>query len=253
MKDFFIKYGSLLIIGSATIIFCLATIMQNIFHMELKDSLSIVIAFIGIFATFGGAYLGAKISGQYTLKSIEEQYKKQQDKVDYIARQKATLAIIKIEDNMEVISYILNNSIESSDERALKSSGEICDNFIIPIKELLETEDVKKASINIYIALSKYIEVGNRLANYSRHSYDYEYPELDNEVVKSFYRDYYLTQEEIELRDNYNSVHHYIAESYMIYNTLHKELELLKTEVLNNDIYNNIHKIDSEFYEDRIY
>ncbi|MGX0340808.1 hypothetical protein [Staphylococcus hominis] len=68
MKDFFIKYWSLLIIGSATIIFCLATIMQNIFNIELKDSLSIVIAFISIFATFGGAYLGAKMSGDNALK-----------------------------------------------------------------------------------------------------------------------------------------------------------------------------------------
>lgn len=250
------KYIGILIITlfiNLNIIVFYLSIDQITQFKNAKDNLSILISIIALFATFGGAYLGAKISGQYTLKSIEEQYKKQQEKVDYIARQKVTLAIIKIEDNMDVISYILNNSIESSDERALKSSGEICDDFILPIKELLETEDIKKASINIYIALSKYIEVGNRLANYSRHSYDYKCPELDNEVVKSFYRDYYLTKEEIELRDNYNSVHPYIAESYMIYNTLHKKLELLKTEVLNNDIYNNIHKIDSEVYEDRIY
>ncbi|MEW4603630.1 hypothetical protein [Staphylococcus hominis] len=73
MKDFFIKYWSLLIIGSATIIFCLATIMQNLFNMELKDSLSIVIAFIGIFATFGGAYLGAKISGDNAVNLAKKQ------------------------------------------------------------------------------------------------------------------------------------------------------------------------------------
>lgn len=73
MKDFLIKYLLLLIIGSATIIFCLAAIMQNIFNMELKDSLSLIIAFIGIFTTFGGAYLGAKISGENALHNIKRQ------------------------------------------------------------------------------------------------------------------------------------------------------------------------------------
>lgn len=76
MKDIFIKYWSLLIVGSATIIFCLAAIMQNIFNIELKDSLSILIAFIGIFATFGGAYLGAKISGDNAFKLEKNRQKK---------------------------------------------------------------------------------------------------------------------------------------------------------------------------------
>lgn len=80
MKDVFIKYWSLLIIGSAIVIFCLATIMQNIFKIELKDSLSIIIAFISIFATFGGAYIGAKVSGENAIKinqnSIENEHRK---------------------------------------------------------------------------------------------------------------------------------------------------------------------------------
>lgn len=73
MKNLFIKYWSLLIVGSATIIFCLAAIMQNIFNMELKDSLSLIIAFIGIFTTFGGAYLGAKISGDNAINLAKRQ------------------------------------------------------------------------------------------------------------------------------------------------------------------------------------
>lgn len=68
MKDFLIKYGLQSLVGSAAVIFCLGAIMQNVFNMELKDSLSLIIAFIGIFTTFGGAYLGAKISGKEALK-----------------------------------------------------------------------------------------------------------------------------------------------------------------------------------------
>lgn len=83
MKDFLIKYLLLLIIGSATIIFCLAAIMQNIFNMELKDSLSLIIAFIGIFTTFGGAYLGAKISGENAIKLNDYNNKRENVKFKY--------------------------------------------------------------------------------------------------------------------------------------------------------------------------
>lgn len=115
MKDFFIKYWSLLIIGSATIIFCLATIMQNIFNMELKDSFSIVIAFIGIFATFGGAYVGAKISGDNAIKISKNQMimedlknkqtenKKSIEKFEKVAN--FTNNVEKIENISQVIEY----------------------------------------------------------------------------------------------------------------------------------------------------
>lgn len=68
LKEYLRRNWPLILIGSVVIIFSLAAIMQNIFNMELKDSLSLIIAFVSIFATFGGAYLGAKISGKEALK-----------------------------------------------------------------------------------------------------------------------------------------------------------------------------------------
>lgn len=123
----------------------------------------------------------------------------------------------------------------------------------MPIKELIEYENIRDSNIEIYIAIQKYISVGNRLANYCMQSYDYDSPQFDNEMIRNSYRDYYLTQEEIANRKSYCNHHHYIAESLMIYNTLIKKLELLKKNVLDYEIYNSIHKIEGELYEVRFY
>ncbi|TGE18845.1 hypothetical protein [Staphylococcus petrasii] len=41
------------------------------FNSKDVNKINIYISYIGLFATFGGAYLGAKISGQYTMKSLK--------------------------------------------------------------------------------------------------------------------------------------------------------------------------------------
>lgn len=123
MKDFLIKYLLLLIIGIATIIFCLAAIMQNIFNMELKDSLSILIAFISIFTTFGGAYLGAKISGENAIKL--NRYNNKRD-----------LVKLKYERNIKFEYFIENkkNFFEIDIPRSIKNHKSINKNI-----EIIET------------------------------------------------------------------------------------------------------------------
>jgi len=37
------------------------------------DGYILIVSFMGLFATFGGAYMGAKVSGEYSIKSIEKQ------------------------------------------------------------------------------------------------------------------------------------------------------------------------------------
>lgn len=255
-KDNFSKSTAILAILGSIILVIISSYLaigEITKFKNVKEILQIIISIVSLFATFGGAYLGAKISGQYTLNSIELENKKRQDKIDKIIRYKATLAIIKIEDNVEVINKKLQYALEDNDKKNLDSSKSICDNFIMPIKELIEYENIRDSNIEIYIAIQKYISVGNRLANYCMQSYDYDSPQFDNEMIRNSYRDYYLTQEEIANRKSYCNHHHYIAESLMIYNTLIKKLELLKKNVLDYEIYNSIHKIEGELYEVRFY
>ncbi|MFQ3837919.1 hypothetical protein [Staphylococcus pseudoxylosus] len=54
-------------------IFTIGYILSNIDPENKLEGYTIAISFIGIFATFGGAYLGALIAGKYSLKAVEEQ------------------------------------------------------------------------------------------------------------------------------------------------------------------------------------
>lgn len=147
MKEFFIKYWSLLIIGSAIVIFCLAAIMQNIFNMELKDSLSLIIAFTGIFSTFGGAYLGAKISGDNALHNI-----KRQNYIGKVDKLKAIQSEILF--NMEYMWLFLSNSYKEvgfttqdvKEQLDLKKS--IIQNTFLVIYNDLATKDLTILKVN---------------------------------------------------------------------------------------------------------
>lgn len=99
LKEYLRRNWPLILIGSVVIIFSLAAIMQNIFNMELKDSLSLIIAFVSIFATFGGAYLGAKISGD-NAKRLENM-KRKREKEDVIRSVKVLFKL-----NLDYISDI---------------------------------------------------------------------------------------------------------------------------------------------------
>ncbi len=41
------------------------------------DGYILIVSFIGLFATLGGAYMGAKVSGEYSLKAVKEQFELQ--------------------------------------------------------------------------------------------------------------------------------------------------------------------------------
>lgn len=56
------------------VFYCIISILKGI---EYTDKITICISFTGLFATFGGAYLGAKISGDNARKNMEIQLKAQ--------------------------------------------------------------------------------------------------------------------------------------------------------------------------------
>lgn len=90
------------------IIFTLVSLILFVFgiyylHLTFKDinktdRIDIYISFIGIFATFGGAYLGAKISGIYTIKSLKitEDNKKKINNKRSIGLKKELISVTKL-------------------------------------------------------------------------------------------------------------------------------------------------------------
>lgn len=68
------------------VIFGFGGAFQNIFNGHANfDGYMLVISILSLFSTFGGAYLGAKVSGEYTLKANEKQFEEQR----FIIREKA--------------------------------------------------------------------------------------------------------------------------------------------------------------------
>lgn len=59
-----------------TFIFTIGYILSDIDPKNKLEGYTIAISFIGIFATFGGAYLGAKIAGDNANKLLEKEYEK---------------------------------------------------------------------------------------------------------------------------------------------------------------------------------
>ncbi|WP_162192345.1 hypothetical protein RGR08_04675 [Staphylococcus epidermidis] len=72
----FKMYFHLYILTLLIFTFCLSVVIETIFKIDFKDCLMISISFLGLFATFGGAYLGAKISGDNarTLERIKRDH-----------------------------------------------------------------------------------------------------------------------------------------------------------------------------------
>ncbi|MGV3094734.1 MULTISPECIES: hypothetical protein [Staphylococcus] len=77
MIDYLKRSFPLLILFISVTIFFIAALLQSVFKIDIQDGISLAIAFIGIFATFGGAYLGAKISGENAIKQYKFQEKRE--------------------------------------------------------------------------------------------------------------------------------------------------------------------------------
>lgn len=86
MKDFIMKHvkqNIFLLLGifglfiSIILIICsLTSTLSAIFNLKIKDSLTLALSFIGIFTSFVGTYLGARVSAKY---SAELERKRQEN------------------------------------------------------------------------------------------------------------------------------------------------------------------------------
>lgn len=244
MKGFFIKYWSLLIVGSATIIFCLAAIMQNIFNMELKDSLSLIIAFIGIFTTFGGAYLGAKISGENAVNLSKNQMIIE-DLKQYQINNKNFIEDIEKSD-------VFNKNVQLIKEiRSIENLFDVfkCKNALNELSEYLQKLDrnYKGNLSNIvyypyYIYLSSLTELLNNLITFVENTKKREREKLVEKIkIIENFSSYENTENEF-WKNDFNLVHFDTFES--LYNN-DNDLINCEYEIVENR--EEIHNIISEY------
>ncbi|QPW14177.1 hypothetical protein I7830_10970 [Mammaliicoccus sciuri] len=79
MKDK-VQFVLIVFLGVVVFILFFGFVLSNIDPRNKLEAYTLAISFVGIFATFGGAYLGAKIAGNQSNKLFEKQMKIQSDK-----------------------------------------------------------------------------------------------------------------------------------------------------------------------------
>ncbi|HDH4987065.1 TPA: hypothetical protein PI357_000874, partial [Staphylococcus aureus] len=106
-----------IIILIIAVVLLLNFLISKVTNLDLKERLGTILAFIGLFATAGGAYWGAKISGdvsrellrkQLVINTFETKYEKN---VNLISEFQSLIEEIENEcENMELMDFKFNNS-----------------------------------------------------------------------------------------------------------------------------------------------
>ncbi|MCY1605943.1 hypothetical protein [Staphylococcus pettenkoferi] len=220
------------------IISCFGVFVALQSNIDYKDKISIFISFVGLFATFGGAYLGAKISGDNAKKLYEKQKREKEkslfNKIDLMVNVK----LISIYDHAERFQKSIEENFEyDKNNDTLIDIKEAISGYAEPVIELLEDREVHNGSLNMKKSLLRMYNECNRLVNYI-FMIDIETNELFPEDNFMF-----LTIDEnnkrIELALKYNSVK--FAEYLFIKDTLDKQLDnILKSIAKENLLIDNL-------------
>lgn len=128
--------------------FIFVTIQQGI---EYKDKIMMCISFAGLFATFGGAYLGAKISGDNSRKLYEYQENEKNKHIINKLEIVANIKMIKVLNHSNIAKesrlklYVAPEDNRTYDE--IMRSGiietlDLIDGYANPIIELLEDREI---------------------------------------------------------------------------------------------------------------
>ncbi|MDW4397457.1 hypothetical protein QI036_01650 [Staphylococcus saprophyticus] len=230
----------LLLIGVviAVLIVCYLVIDALIGFKNIKEVIPIIISIFGLFATFGGAYLGAKISGDNARELYEKQKKEQDDniykKIDLIVNVK----LIKIYDHAAMFQKSIEENYEyDKNNDTLIDINNAIDGYAEPIIELLEDREIHNGSNKMKENLLVMYNECNRLINYIL-TVDIEQSGLHTDDNFMF-----LTKEEndrrIHLAHTYKSVK--FAEYVFVKEVLDEQLDnILHSITKENVLVNNL-------------
>lgn len=160
----------IILIGLILLIFFIFITMQK--GIEFKDKIMVCISFAGLFATFGGAYLGAKISGDNSRKLYEYQKNEKNKQIINKLEIVANIKMIKVFNHSNIAKesreklYVTPENNCTFDE--IMSSGiigiiDLIDGYANPIIELLEDKEIYKGSPTLYRNLLKMFNECNRM------------------------------------------------------------------------------------------
>lgn len=117
----------IIIILIIVVVLLLNFLISKVTNLDLKERLGIILAFIGLFATAGGAYWGAKISGDVSRELLQKQLVINTFETKY---EKNVKLISKIQSLIEEIE----NECEKMELMDFKFSNSKSDNSILLVK-----------------------------------------------------------------------------------------------------------------------
>ncbi|MCH4404052.1 hypothetical protein MKR36_08170 [Staphylococcus haemolyticus] len=228
----------IIILAIISFVFVVGYIISSIDPKHSITGYSIAISFVGVFATFGGAYLGAKISGDNARKLYEKQKKEQDDsiykKIDLIVNVK----LIKVYDHASRFQKSIEENYKyDKNNDTLIDIKDAITGYVEPIIELLEDREVHNGSHKMIEKLLEMYNECNRLINYIL-LVDIEQPGLFTDDNFRF-----LSNEEndrrISLAHTYKSVK--FAEYVFVKEVLDEKLDnILHSITTENVLVNNL-------------
>lgn len=160
-------------------------ISQMVENKYIYETLIIILTFIGLFATFGGAYIGAKISGDNARKLYEKQKKDEQKEEAYKIETLACIEFSKIIDNHDKLknySIFCKDTVEFEEKDNTLNVERVLGIYAIPIKNLLQKVDIDKVNKQLLEELVEILNSCNRYYN-SFSIVDLEEIDANNEKV----------------------------------------------------------------------
>ncbi|WP_239727979.1 MULTISPECIES: hypothetical protein [unclassified Mammaliicoccus] len=144
---------------------------QMVIKDYIYETMTVILAFVSLFATMGGAYLGAKVAGDNARKLYEHQ-KNQNDyekisKVELVANIKLVEVInhsLAVKNDIELL-YVDENDKREFNEivESIMRPGEVIDGYAKPIIELLEDRETYNGTSGLYKSLIKTYNECNRM------------------------------------------------------------------------------------------
>ncbi|WP_239719999.1 MULTISPECIES: hypothetical protein [unclassified Mammaliicoccus] len=219
---------------------------------NLYKTLIIIISFVGIFATFGGAYLGAKIAGD----NARDLYEHQKNQKNYEEKSKVELLTSikliellnhsKIFENDIELLYVEENDkrdFKEITEKSVTNINDLIDGYAKPIIELLEDKDIFNGTVGLYKSLLQMFNDCNRMKQHLK-------------VINIYDKDYGHQEDNYILKENERKI---IQELYSE-NVSHVRKDILSTFIeykfikiiLDQCVQNVLKNIDNEnkLYED---
>ncbi|MEB5644789.1 hypothetical protein [Staphylococcus epidermidis] len=147
-------------------------IVATLKGIEYKDKIMMCISFTSLFATFGGAYLGAKVSGDNARKLYEFQRDETENKIINkieFNTNKKMMKVIKHSNNAKESKLLLyvapedNRNYDKIMNTVKMEFLELIDGYAFPIIELIKEKEIYENSPQLYQSLLKMFNECNRM------------------------------------------------------------------------------------------